>query len=410
MAVLKLTKSTIDKLPYPAVGQVLYLDSEQPGFGIRVGTQSKAYFAEGRVNGKTVRHTIGKHGKYTPVQAREEARSSLRMMAEGRNPVDVKRRAKVKGVTLSQAFADFLQRPRNLKPRTVYDYKRCMEVAFRDWHDMALLEISKDMVQRRHKKLGENNGEAYANLCMRFLRALLNFAAGQYEDSAGRSLLPENPVKRLTGSWYRVAPRQTVIQPHDLPAWYAAVMNLKDDYASTKREVIRDYLLLILFTGLRRQEAAKLTRKNVDFKAKTLTVLDTKNHQDHKLPLSDFLFDLLLRRAAETANEYLFPGEGSGGYVVEPRKQMARVTKDSGVAFTVHDLRRTFTTIAESLDIPAYALKRLINHKDGSDVTAGYIVPNAERLREPMQKITDYILKCAGVRASADVLPIKQKA
>ena len=59
--------------------------------------------------------------------------------------------------------------------------------------------------------------------------------------------------------------------------------------------------------------------------------------------------------------------------------------------FTLHDLRRTFITIAESLDIPAYALKRLLNHKDSNDVTAGYIVSDVNRLREPMQRITDFI-------------------
>jgi hypothetical protein len=66
-------------------------------------------------------------------------------------------------------------------------------------------------------------------------------------------------------------------------------------------------------------------------------------------------------------------------------------------------LRRTFSTIAESIDIPAYAIKRLLNHKMKSDVTAGYIVMDVERLREPMQKITDYILSAAGVRPKAKV-------
>ena len=60
----------------------------------------------------------------------------------------------------------------------------------------------------------------------------------------------------------------------------------------------------------------------------------------------------------------------------------------------VHDLRRTFITTAESLDIPAYALKRLLNHKMNHDVTAGYIIMDVDRLRKPMQKITDYLLKC----------------
>jgi len=76
----------------------------------------------------------------------------------------------------------------------------------------------------------------------------------------------------------------------------------------------------------------------------------------------------------------------------EPRKQMARVIQESGVHFTIHDLRRTFITVAESLDISAYALKRLLNHKMSNDVTAGYIIKDAERLRAPMQKITDYFL------------------
>lgn len=71
---------------------------------------------------------------------------------------------------------------------------------------------------------------------------------------------------------------------------------------------------------------------------------------------------------------------------------MAKVIQESGVHFTVHDLRRTFITVAESLNISAYALKSLLNHKMSNDVTAGYIIKDAERLREPIQKITDYLL------------------
>jgi hypothetical protein len=57
-------------------------------------------------------------------------------------------------------------------------------------------------------------------------------------------------------------------------------------------------------------------------------------------------------------------------------------------------LRRTFETLAESLDLSRYALKSLLNHKqDKRDVTAGYIILEAERLRDPMQKITDELLK-----------------
>ena len=88
---------------------------------------------------------------------------------------------------------------------------------------------------------------------------------------------------------------------------------------------------------------------------------------------------------------------------------MAKVIQESGIAFTIHDLRRTFLTVAESLDIPAYAVKRLANHKMSNDVTAGYIVADVERLRQPMQKITDYILKCAGYKSSATITALPEK-
>ena len=85
------------------------------------------------------------------------------------------------------------------------------------------------------------------------------------------------------------------------------------------------------------------------------------------------------------------------GYMDDPNKQMKLVVQESGVTFTPHDLRRTFITVAESLDISAFALKRLANHKMANDVTAGYIIGDAERLRAPMQRITDYLLNMAKI-------------
>ena len=45
-----------------------------------------------------------------------------------------------------------------------------------------------------------------------------------------------------------------------------------------------------------------------------------------------------------------------------------------------------------------------MNHKMSNDVTAGYIIVDVERLRKPMQLITDYILRCMKVMDSAEVI------
>ena len=85
----------------------------------------------------------------------------------------------------------------------------------------------------------------------------------------------------------------------------------------------------------------------------------------------------------------------------------AQQKSETGIYFTCHCLRRTFITIAESLDIPAYALKRLLNHKMNNDITAGYIIADVERLRRPMQQITDYLLKYMEVQKFADIAAIQ---
>ncbi len=400
----KLLKSFVDSVPLVATGQVFYRDSELKGFGLRVGKTGKVYIAESKVNGKVVRVSIGKHGVFTPEQARLRAREILLMMAKGINPLDEKKESRARSVTLEQALADFLSARKTLKPRTIADYQSTINCYLEDWKKKPLSEITKDMVAKRHTKIGERS-KAQANLTMRYIRAIFNFAAGQYENSKGEPLIPDNPVKRLsqTRAWYRIERRQSVIKTHELAAWYAAVMNIKNDATGKNRETIRDYLLLVLFTGLRKEEAACLAWENVDLRAKTLTVKDTKNHLDHTLPLSDFLFDMLQRRKAEAVNEYVFPGANGVGRIIEQRKQMDRVTEESGVHFIIHDLRRTFITIAESLDISSYALKRLLNHKMNNDITAGYIINDVERLRAPMQKITDHLLKCMGVIPSAEI-------
>lgn len=44
-------------------------------------------------------------------------------------------------------------------------------------------------------------------------------------------------------------------------------------------------------------------------------------------------------------------------------------------------------------DTSPYAIKMLVNHStpDRQDVTAGYITPELQRLREPMQRVSDQI-------------------
>ena len=98
--------------------------------------------------------------------------------------------------------------------------------------------------------------------------------------------------------------------------------------------------------------------------------------------------------------EQVFPSPTKvGAPISDIRESIKQVIKQSGVEFTEHDLRRSFETIAESLDISYYTLKRLLNHKTGSDLTAGYIVTSAERMRDASQNVADSLAASMGMPA-----------
>jgi integrase len=386
MPIIHLTKRTIDAISPPPTGQTLYRDASLSGFGLRVGTTSKVFFAEGQVARRTIRATIGKYGPLTPEVARKRALKLLGEMAEGRNPNGERRAHRASAMTLREAFDDFFDR-RPLAPSSTDNYRRSIDIYLKDWSAKPIGEISRRMVLDRHRKIGEENGLVTANNIMRHLRSIYNFT------SAAHGELPANPVSILTQAraWNVERRRRNVVPAHGLPKWWRAVHE-EEGY-------VRDFLIIALFTGMRRSEIARLRWEFIDFDGRTLRVPTTKNGDPLELPLSSFLFELLLaRRDSDPEGEWVFPGRGESGHMVETKKFYARVTKTSGIRFTLHDLRRTFITIAESLDIPHYALKRLLNHRADGDVTGGYIVIDVERLRGPVERVAERILELADER------------
>lgn len=382
MPTIKLTKRTIDAIASPLTGQVLYRDADLSGFGLRVGTKSRVFFAEAQVNRRCVRVTIGKYGPIAPERARKLAMKLLSEMAEGHDPNADRKAKRAMTMTLREAFeAFFLGRP-ELSVNTVPTYRRSLGVYLRDWADKPISEISRRMVLDRHRRLGETNGHYTANAVMRHLRSVHNYTA------ASQGELPPNPVAILTQAraWNAERRRRTVIPIHGLPKWWRAVHE-EEDY-------VRDFLLIAIFTGMRRSEIASLRWENIDLEGRTLTVPKTKNGDPLELPLSNYLFELLLNRREMLPDAaWVFPGHGETGHMVETKRFYSRVSKASGITFTLHCLRRSFVTIAESLDVPHYALKRLLNHRADGDVTGGYIVIDVERLRGPVERVAERILE-----------------
>ena len=178
-----------------------------------------------------------------------------------------------------------------------------------------------------------------------------------------------------------------------LLAW-AAVQSLKNEPQNPSREVLRDYLVLLQFTGPQRNESLCLRWENVDLKRGSLCVVDTKNGSDHVLPMGTYLWELMRRRHREGGGDWVFTNPLTGGRITDPHRQIVNVIAISGVPFSPHDLRRTFASIVGRLGdrLSYYTIKRLLNHRT-SDVTQGYVRFDLEQLRSAMQAVEDFVLQ-----------------
>lgn len=150
---LRLTRRAIDDIPFSASGQILYRDTLLSGFGLRVGSRSKVYFAEGQVNRDTRRVTIGRADLFAPEVARKKALALLGEMAEGRNPNEEKRKETVERVKLAVAFERFFEARNKLSPHTVSNYGRTAKLYLKAWRKKPMNQITRQMVLAKRQEI-----------------------------------------------------------------------------------------------------------------------------------------------------------------------------------------------------------------------------------------------------------------
>jgi integrase len=389
----KLTKTIVDKIPFEKTGQKLYWDKELPGFGLRVGKTKKAYIVQKAVNGRTERHTIGVHGIYTPETARQEARNYLHTMSKQISIREEKKEKKLKHHTLQDIFDNYIEdRSTNISPKAIKDYKSFYKNYLSVWSTREMDNISKDEIVSYYKKIIGQGKNSTADHTFKLLKALYNYAQIENENL-------RNPVDILSKRklWSPNVRKTTYIKEHEIAQWYKAVTMINN-------HSFKDALLVTLFTGMRKSEVFSMKWDYIDFKEKTLTIPHTKNKKPLTLPLNTHLYNILSERNKYAAkSQWVFVGNGKDGHISEPKNVMKKIAEDSGVTFKMHDLRRTFTTIANNMDVSTHSIKRLINHSMASDVTAGYIMSDVNSLRDVSQKIGDRIWSLAQDSSNAMV-------
>lgn len=133
-------------------------------------------------------------------------------------------------------------------------------------------------------------------------------------------------------------------------------------------ENARDVILFALLTGRRIGEVVGLKFAAVDLKASTMFVEadDDKLNTERLFPLSDAALALIKERRFKTNGDYVFQGvrdaAPTDSIASIPLRALLKSKNWKHRHFTLHDLRRTFRTIASRLGVRFEVAELLIGH------------------------------------------------
>lgn len=409
MPELKLTKSNIDNKAKPDTSakpkDILYWDTELKGFGLRVTPTGKmTYIVQGRLHGKTVRITIGPHGRWTPDTARNGengeggAKDLLRLMDRGIDPRSIAKEKAASGVTLQQVAEAYL-RDRPLKESSKSEINRHVATTFEAWRQKPISGITRDMVTKRFNELktkglrGQGPAPAQANQAFSVLRALINYAIREYRKQDGSPVITDNPVDVLYKKWAQLKPRNTRIPESKAGAVWLALNDWREAAYNRSTLASIDLVIFLLLTGARLGEGSALTWDRVNLEEGWWHLPDPKNANPVWLPLSSQALHLLETRQRVKGSPFVFSSWSKAGHIIDPRDTMKRVSEIAGLHLSAHDLRRTFTTIGVAqCGIDLHKIELLTNHVPKGVTARHYLeTSHLQYLKPEVQQVADWI-------------------
>ena len=85
----------------------------------------------------------------------------------------------------------------------------------------------------------------------------------------------------------------------------------------------------------------------------------------------------------------MFPNRERTGPRYDAKDAYRKISKAAGVEFTIHDLRRTFSTHAVAIGFSEVLVAKGLNHSKQS-VTQGYIVSNVDMVRPLFERLDQH--------------------
>lgn len=418
---ISLTAGRIKELECPPdKGQLLVWDTNTPALAVRVTKSGrKAFVFESRLDGKTLRITIGDVKTWAIGDARTEASRLKAIVDTGHDPREQKRQlqaereaAKAKqeaeAVTVAEVWQAYIKARETQwgehhkrdherlarSPSTSKAGKPTNAGPLHFFMGKRLAELTPEMIEEWAENEGQTRPTA-ARLSYRLLRAFLTWCARQ---AAYKALLTDNPATNSEAREKLGTPKakKDVLLREQLPAFFEAAQNLTNPAISA-------YIQTMLLTGARPSELLALKWDDMNGKARSLTIRDkdeSKGGQDgtRTIPLTPYVHHLLVGLPRRT--EWVFSSDTLNQPISPPHNRLADVARIAGIdEITFHGLRRSFSSLSEWLEtMPIGVIAQIQGHKPSATVEKHYIIRPLDLLRLHAERFEAWILEQAGIQ------------
>ncbi len=380
------TKKAIDALPSPSNGQRAYFyDASIRGLAVAVSPAGKkTYILYRKIAGRPERVTIGPCADLSIQQARRRAEEMNGAIALGSNPA-AKRRTVRDEMTLGELFETFLELYAKKHKKSWADDVGVFNLHLSGWRLRKISSIRKIDVVTLHSRIGRTRGQYSANRVVELLCAMFNRARSDWDWQG------ENPAASVKA--FRERKRERFLQGEELPAFFESL-------AQEQNETIRDYVLVSLLTGARRANVQEMSWPEIKWERATWVVPgeQVKGGETMDVALSPVVLRILETRKATSTSEWVFPGRGHTGHLVEPKTAWKRILKRAGLQdLRLHDLRRTLGSWQAATGASLPIIGKSLGHKSLA-ATQIYARLNLDPVRAAVNLATDAMLLAGGLK------------
>lgn len=381
---INFTEKGLANLPTPADKRpVTYYDTGQAGLCL-IATYggTKTYYFYAKVLGVPKRVKIGRVGVTKLVEARMKARE-LRTEADKGNDPAQERNEALRDMTLKQFF-NTQYFPRHVKVYTRPKSQAKSETMFRNYlgefHNRKMISITRADLERMHVTLRDKISLYTANRTLALVKHMYNKAI-----EWGYPAQHGNPAVGI--KMFRERSRERFLQPDEIKRFFAAL-------AEEPNEVFKNYVLLSLYIGQRRQNMLSMRWSNVDLDLGYVLFSDSKNGDPQKIPLIIQAKDILTEMRKYAINDWVFPSEGSkSGHLEDLHRPWYALLKRAGIEdLRVHDLRRTFGSYQAITGASLHIIGKALSDKT-SIATQVYSRLTMDPIRDSIQRGADKMLE-----------------